>query len=92
MAFWDDKPVVINGTQKKRVRRIEIIGDIDLDFTFNAYLEVYTVDDQGVEIVSADSGLVTITFSASQLDPVLGPMMLKIQNNSKNLVKTIKKA
>ena len=92
MAFWDDKPVVINGTQKKRVRRIEIIGDIDLDFTFNAYLEVYTVDDQGVEIVSADSGLVTTTFAESKLDPVLGPMMLKIQSNCKSLVRNIKKA
>ena len=91
MAYWDETPETIEAIQKKRVWRVELLGDLDGDFQFVAHVQRIRTQG-GVEISQEDLGSVSVSYDEAKADPALDPQITKIKNGCRGLIRELRKA
>jgi len=91
MAYWDETSEIINAIQKKRVWRVELLGDLDGDFQFVAHIQKIRTQD-GVEISQEDLGHVSVSCAEAKADPALEPQITKIKNGCRALIRELRGA
>ena len=91
MAFWDDTTSVVTITSKKRIARVEFVGDPGGNYRFIAEIVVDFFDGPTL-VASKSMGSASMVREEAILDPLLAPHIALIETGIVGLVKELRKA